>query len=78
MQETSLRTQVRDSDSRQIIDFSLSFIFNDFIKQKNIIFDFCDQDKHDSILSLIFYRITETRVFSFAKDWWDGDYCRYI
>jgi hypothetical protein len=66
--------------TRNIIEFGSTFTIVEYIKSQNLesLFNFKSPKEHDSILSLIIYRIIEKTGYYFADYWWNSNYIKYI
>jgi hypothetical protein len=63
-----------------IISFGSSYFIYHFIMDNNFdsIFNFASTSEYDSILSLIFFKISTNNAYSYAHDWWQTSYCRIL
>jgi hypothetical protein len=63
-----------------IISFGSSYFINNFIIDNNFdsIFKFASTYEYDSILSLIFFKISTNSAYCYAYDWWKSSYCRIL
>ena len=62
-----------------LINLGASFALSEFIENYHFdgLINYNSPQEHDSILSLILYRIIENDRYSFAKEWWACDYLKY-
>lgn len=62
-----------------LINLGATFTIYEFIKANNFenLINYNSPQEHDSILSLILYRIVEENGYNFAKEWWDNNYLKY-
>jgi hypothetical protein len=66
--------------NRQIIDFGSTFVIYEYIKKSNFesLFNFNSIQERDTFLSLIAYLIVDSGGYSFANEWWENNYLKFI
>jgi hypothetical protein len=67
-------------DNRQIVDFGSTFIIYEHIKKNNLelLFNFNSIQERDTFLSLIAYCIVESGGYSYANEWWENNYLKFM
>jgi hypothetical protein len=63
-----------------IISFGSTYFIYHFIINNNFdsIFKFDSKLDYDTILSLIFFKISTNNAYCYALDWWESSYCRIL
>jgi hypothetical protein len=66
--------------NRQIVDFGSTFLIYEYIKKINFesLFNFNSIQERDTILSLIAYCIVESSEYSYANEWWENSYLKFM
>jgi hypothetical protein len=71
---------LESDESQKILNFGDSFVIDSFIKNDPIksIFDFDTPIDLDSLFSLILFRISSDKAYSYAERWWETNYCKFL
>ena len=63
-----------------ILDFGDSYVLNEYLKQLEFydVFSNILPAHHDTLFSMLFYRIFTDKKTNYAETWWEGNYARIL
>jgi hypothetical protein len=74
------KTNVNVVKRSKYINFGDIYIFNSFLENNNFLNIFkscCDKD-HETLTALILFKLLTNQPYSYAYDWWNETYARYL
>jgi transposase len=78
--KTGFKKLEKSEKNKHIVDFGATYVLYKYIEDNNLdtFLNFKSPQEKHTINSLILYRIIEKNGYSFAKEWWDNNYIKYI